>query len=196
MTHLPFPGAPLEVRPVRAKPLRDPLADALLRCWAEQREELLRFCRRALGRADGEDAFSRATLLMLRASASTEDLQKPAAWLQEIVRHACVDLHRERTRRGRRLLLVDEDLDDLAKAARAAAGDPERTFLERETLARLERAIRALPTTLRAPLLLRVEDDLSYAEMAARLAESEESLRKRVQIARQIVRRSVLSCKP
>jgi RNA polymerase sigma-70 factor (ECF subfamily) len=170
-------------------------ADVLLRCWTEQREELLRFCRRSLGRADGEDAFSRATLSMLRATASTEGLRRPAAWLQEIVRHACVDLHRERTRRGRHLLLVDQDLGELAAPAHAAAGDPEQTFLERETLARLERAIRALPPTLRAPLLLRVEDELSYAEMAALLLESEEILRKRVQIARQTVRRSVLSCK-
>jgi RNA polymerase sigma factor (sigma-70 family) len=186
VTHHPFPEAPLQVRTIQAKPRRDPLADALLRCWAEQREELLRFCRRALGRADGEDAFSRATLSMLRASVSTEGLRKPAAWLQEIVRHACVDLHRERTRRGRLLLLVDEDLDELTVPARAAASDPERTFLERETLTRLERAIRALPPTLR------VEDELSYAEMAALLFESEENLRKRVQIARQTVRRSVL----
>lgn len=129
---------------------------------------------------------------MLRATASAEGVRRPAAWLQEIVRHACVDLHRERTRRGRLLLLVDEDLGELAAAPHAAAGDPERTLLERETLARLERAVRALAPTLRAPLLLRVEEELSYAEMAALLLESEENLRKRVQLARQSVRRSVL----
>ncbi|KYF67853.1 RNA polymerase sigma factor [Sorangium cellulosum] len=175
-----------------AKPLRDPFVGALLRCWVEQREELLRSCRRSLGREDGEDAFSRATVSMLRATASAEGVRRPAAWLQEIVRHACVDLHRERTRRGRLLLLVDEDLGELAAAPHAAAGDPERTLLERETLARLERAVRALAPTLRDPLLLRVEEELSYAEMAALLLESEENLRKRVQLARQRVRRSVL----
>ncbi|WP_437738644.1 RNA polymerase sigma factor [Sorangium sp. So ce1335] len=182
MTHPPF----------QAKPLRDPVVDALLRCWVEQREELLRSCRRALGRADGEEAFSRATLSMLQATAPTGGIRRPAAWLQEIMRHACVDLHRERTRRGRLLLIVDEDLGERAASPQAAARDPERTFLERETLARLEGAIRALSPALRAPLLLRVEEGLSYAEMAALLLESEENLRKRVQIARQRVRRSVL----
>ncbi|WP_437901454.1 RNA polymerase sigma factor [Sorangium sp. So ce124] len=182
MTHPPF----------QATPLRDPVVDALLRCWVEQRAELLRSCRRSLGRADGEEAFSRATLSMLQANASTGGIRRPAAWLQEVVRHACVDLHRERTRRGRLLLIVDEDLGELAATSQAAARDPERTLLEREMLARLESALRALCPALRAPLLLRVEEELSYAEMAALLVESEENLRKRVQIARQSVRRSVL----
>lgn len=177
---------------LQAKPLRDPSVGALLRCWVEQREELLRSCRRSLGREEGEEAFSRATVSMLRATAPAEGIRRPAAWLQEIVRHACVDLHRERTRRGRLLLLVDEDLGELAAAPHAAACDPERTLLERETLARLERAVRALAPTLRDPLLLRVEEELSYAEMAALLLESEENLRKRVQPARQSARRSVL----
>ncbi len=43
------------------------------------------------------------------------------------------------------------------------------------------------------PLLLRVEDELSYADMAALLFDSEESLRKRVQMARQILRRAALA---
>ncbi|MFS8068484.1 MAG: RNA polymerase sigma factor [Byssovorax sp.] len=88
---------------VRARPPRDPDDDPLLLCWAEQRGELLRYCQRSLGRADGEDAFSRATVSMLRASASTEGLRRPSAWLQEVVRRACVDVHRERTRRGTEL---------------------------------------------------------------------------------------------
>lgn len=178
---------------VRARPPRDPNADPLLLCWAEQREELLRYCQRSLGRADGEDAFSRATVSMLRASASTEGLRRPAAWLQEVVRRACVDVHRERTRRGKYLLLAGtgEDLGELAASDHTSARDPERTFLERETLAQVERAIRALPPSLRAPLLLRVEDDLSYAGMAALLSDSEENLRKRVQIGRHTVRRLV-----
>lgn len=180
-------------RAVRARSPRDPSADPLLLCWAEQREELLRYCQRSLGRADGEDAFSRATLSMLRASASTEGLRRPAAWLQEVVRRACVDVHRERTRRERYLVLAGTgaELGELAEPDHTSARDPERTFLEREALAQVEDAIRALPPSLRAPLLLRVEDVLSYADMAALLSDSEQNLRKRVQIGRQRVWRLV-----
>lgn len=110
------------------------------------------------------------------------------------MRRACVDVHRERTRRGRYLVLAgaDEDLGELETSVHTSARDPERTSIERETLARMESAIRRLPPSLRAPLLLRVEDELSYADMAALLLDSEENLRKRVQIARQTVRRLVL----
>ncbi len=184
---------PVLERAVRARSPRDPSADPLLLCWAEQREELLHYCQRSLGRADGEDAFSRATVSMLRARASTEGLRRPSAWLQEVVRRACVDVHRERTRRGKYLVLAGagDDLGELAEPDHTSARDPERTFLERETLAQVEGAIRALPPSLRAPLLLRVEDVLSYADMAALLSDSEENLRKRVQIGRQTVRRLV-----
>ncbi|APR88384.1 RNA polymerase, sigma-24 subunit, ECF subfamily protein [Minicystis rosea] len=167
---------------------------ALLHCWAEQRDDLLRFCRRSLGRADGEEAFSRATLSMLRAAVAMGAVRRPAAWLQLLVHRACVDVHRERARRERLLLLTHRG-DDLVELAipHHAVCDPEQTILDREALVRLESAIRALPHALRAPFLLRVEDELSYADMAARLFESEESLRKRVQIARRLLRRSALS---
>ena len=180
-------------RAVRARPPRDSNTDPLLLCWAEQREELLRYCQRSLGRADGEDAFSRATVSMLRTSASTEGLRRPSAWLQEVVRRACVDVYRERTRRGKYLVLAGtgEDLGELAASDDTSARDPERTFLERETLAQVEGAIRALPPSLSAPLLLRVEGGLPYADMAALLSDSEENLRKRVQIGRQTVRRLI-----
>ena len=197
MTELAPVGAeergPALERTVQASPPRDHGADMLLRCWAEQRGDLLRYCQRSLGRADGEDAFSRATVAMLRAASSAEGLRRPQAWLQRIVRCACVDVHRERTRRGRHLVLTrsGEDLGELA-AVQPALRDPERSFLERETLARLNNAIRDLPPWLRVPFLLRVEDDLPYADMATILFDSEESLRKRVQLARQTVRRSVL----
>jgi RNA polymerase sigma factor (sigma-70 family) len=178
----------------QANPPQDPSAEPLLLCWAKQRGELLRFCRRSLGRADGEEAFSRATVSMLRTAASLEDLRRPSAWLQEVVRRACIDVYRERTRRGRYLVLAgaNEDLGELETFIHTSARDPERTLLERESLSQTESAIRALPPSLRAPLLLRAEEELSYADMAALLVDSKENLRKRVQIARQTVRRLVL----
>jgi DNA-directed RNA polymerase specialized sigma24 family protein len=109
------------------------------------------------------------------------------------VRRACVDVYRERTRREKYLVLAGtgDDLDELAASDQSSARDPERTSLEREILARAEGVIRALPPSLRAPLLLRVVDDLSYADMAVLLSDSEENLRKRVQIGRQTVRRLI-----
>ncbi len=53
----------------------------------------------------------------------------------------------------------------------------------------LMQAIHELPETLRQPLLLRFYYDLSYSEIAKRLGLTEVTVRKRVQLARDIVRK-------
>ena len=53
----------------------------------------------------------------------------------------------------------------------------------------LMHAIQNLPETLRQPLLLRFYYDLSYSEIANRLGLSEATVRKRIQLARDILRR-------
>lgn len=143
-------------------------------------------------RADAEDALANAALSAFRKFPPGGELESPAAWLSQVVRNACIDLLRTRKREWS---LRAEPQDDSAPSAlecqRDPAPGPEDHYLQRETLERLGHALEALPAHLREPLLQRVGDGLSYAQLAGQSASSEVSLRKRVQEARRLLRRSL-----
>ena len=85
-----------------------------------------------------------------------------STWLYRLVVNACVD----RSRR-RRHDAVSEDPVVLDRVA--ARGSHEELFARREVAVSVQRAIAALPAKLRAAILLRYFEDLSYADMAAAL---------------------------
>jgi RNA polymerase sigma-70 factor (ECF subfamily) len=85
-----------------------------------------------------------------------------STWLYRLVINACVD----RTR-GRRKDARAEDpvvLDRLA-----AATSQEETFMRQRVATSVQQAIATLPAKLRAAILLRYFDELSYADMARAL---------------------------
>jgi RNA polymerase sigma-70 factor (ECF subfamily) len=67
----------------------------------------------------------------------------------------------------------------------AGGPGPEEQAMSRETLQLLARAVGRLPSEFRAPLLLRVEEGLSFREIAEVLDTTEETARWRVYKARQ-----------
>jgi len=139
--------------------------------------------------ADAEDAFGKATLAMVNSAPGLTELRSPAAWLGEVVRNACIDTHRENARRREETLHISEYDGESVHELHFSDEhlDPERLCLHRESIASMLRAVDALPPHLRTPLLLRAEEDMSYADMAHVLFDSEENLRKRVQVARQTI---------
>ena len=85
-----------------------------------------------------------------------------STWLYRLVVNACVDRSRSRRRDA-----VGEDpvvLDRLA-----AHSSHEELFARREVAESVQRAIATLPGKLRAAILLRYFEDLSYADIAAAL---------------------------
>jgi RNA polymerase sigma-70 factor (ECF subfamily) len=87
-----------------------------------------------------------------------------STWLYRLVVNACVD-----RARGRR---VDAGRNGSGRArfdGRAAASSHEDTFARGEVATSVQRAIAALPPKLRAAILLRYFDDLSYSDMAGAL---------------------------
>ena len=86
-----------------------------------------------------------------------------STWLYRIVMNACVD----RSRRAH----ADPAAAD--PAALAAAADPvvshEELFARREVARSVQDAVASLPAKLRAAILLRYFDDLSYSDMAVAL---------------------------
>ena len=87
-----------------------------------------------------------------------------STWLYRLVVNACVD-----RARGRRVDPVGTDPGTLDSIAAPAGPSHEDVFARREVATSVQRAIAALPPKLRAAILLRYFDDLSYSDMAGAL---------------------------
>ncbi len=118
-----------------------------------------------------QEAFLKAFANLHRFQAGTNF----RAWLFRIAHNTLSN--QRRASAGRRDPLPDE-------VASHAPG-PEQSAIGREDLARLEAAVRALPADFREALLLRVNEDLSFRDIAAVLSTTEETARWRVFKARQ-----------
>jgi len=99
------------------------------------------------------------------------------AWLFRIGHNNFVNL--KRSQRRTTAVLPDDAPDERGQ------DDPAATAEDRETLAKVQAAVRALPADFRAALLLRAEQDLSFKEVAAVMGITEETARWRVFKARQ-----------
>ena len=87
-----------------------------------------------------------------------------STWLYRLVVNACVD-----RARGRRADVVAEDPVTLDSVAASPALSHEDMFARREVATSVQHAIASLPPKLRAAILLRYFEDLSYADMATAL---------------------------
>ena len=108
---------------------------------AEVTQQVFLKLMREIGRFRGDAAFS--------------------TWLHRLVVNACIDRTRRRSHEA-----AGQDpvvLDTIA----ASAASHEDLFARREVAASVQLAIASLPAKLRAAILLRYFEDLSYADMAA-----------------------------
>ena len=145
----------------------DPPAELIAACRAGDREafgRLFDLCRDrvysvALGicgdRAVAADVSQEVFMKLLTRITQFEGRASFATWLYRMTVHTAVDHHRA----ARRTTAMPEEIAD----ARRHDHDYDRAERRR----RVERAVRALPDRLRAPLVLRHIDGLSYAEIAA-----------------------------
>jgi RNA polymerase sigma factor (sigma-70 family) len=140
-------------------------------------------------REDAEDALSRS---MLRALEKLPHLgtriENLTAWLSRLTVNLCADMHRERTRRTRRLERIDDILSNLGDSWPADADSPEDVLLSREGYLCLCEAVNNLPDRLREPFALRFFQEMAYGDIAEQLTLSNENVRKRIQQAREILK--------
>ena len=164
---------------------------AFWRLWVRHQKYLYALCLRQMGgvQEDAEDALSRA---MLKAweklpyyAATITDLR---AWLARLISNLCVDIHREKKRRTRGAVSLDEMLAADREPAPPSEKSPEDTLLSREMLGYVSRAVDELPPRLRQPFVLRFLQETAYREIAEQLAITTDNTRKRVQQARAILR--------
>ena len=178
-----------------AHALLDSLAEGNSRAfwdlWGLYKTHLYQIClSRMVGvREDAEDALSR---LMLRALDKLphigQEIKNIGAWLSRLTVNLCADMHRERRRRARRLEQIDDVLPSLGDSSPAGADSPEDVFLNREAYACMCEAVNDLPNRLREPFALRFFQEMPYVEIAQRLTLSNETVRKRIQQARDILK--------
>lgn len=148
---------------VRSALAGDPRAfDAL---YARHARRVAGLCRRLLGPCpEVEEAVNEVFLKMSRSLASLDARRPVAPWLLATASHHCLNLLR---RRGlERAHLAEAPTEEDAGAAGPA---PLARLEGREQVARLERAMDALPDRQRAVLVLRYQRELSYQQIADEL---------------------------
>ena len=159
--------------------------------WARHREEVFRACLTWTGGSpsEAEDALSVAALRALR---DFDRVRRPRSWLLRVAHNVCMDSHRDRARRGEQSLFDDEgrvmDDLDLSMFNVSRVQTPENQVLSKELERYLLRCIEDLPDRLRLPLRRKVER-YSYRRISSELGISDANARKRIQQAREILRR-------
>jgi RNA polymerase sigma-70 factor (ECF subfamily) len=159
--------------------------------WDLHRGHLYQLCLWQMGgvQEDAEDALSRA---MLRALEKLPDnackIGNFKAWLSRLTLNLCVDMHRERRRQVRRLESIESTLPGAGERVPIRVDSPEEGLINREVFAYVCSAVDDLPRRLREPFVLRFFQEMDYREIAERLILSTENVRKRIQLARDILR--------
>jgi RNA polymerase sigma factor (sigma-70 family) len=159
--------------------------------WEKHRRGLLSVCLGEMhgNHAEAEDALSQAMLkarerLPLYAGRITA--LRP--WLAQLARNVCIDIHRSQRLR----LHAPQQLEAIIEAEQPGnppgCESPERVLLSEESEAEVWRVIRGLPRSLREPLLLRCFEKISSEDVAAELGLSPDTVRKRIQLAREGLR--------
>ena len=146
------------------------------------REPIYRIIRGYVGSSDDALDLVQESFVSAYKRLDSYDQARPLrAWLARIAINKCRDWSRRRA--VRRLLFSSATShDERLLAAPAPAIDE--AAADREELDRLWKAIAELPRNLKEPLVLRVIDELSQAEVAAVLRISEKAVETRVYRAR------------
>jgi RNA polymerase sigma factor (sigma-70 family) len=138
--------------------------------------ELHRFLTGYVGPTEAEDCLQETFMSALRAYPRLRHGENLRAWLYRIAQRKATDVARRHARRPSRTL-------DGIEPAAPPMGDPSDDGLWRR--------VRELPAKQRAAVTHRFVSDLAYAEIAARMAISEEAARQNVSAGLRRLRREV-----
>jgi RNA polymerase sigma-70 factor, ECF subfamily len=156
---------------------------------ARHEKPLWHFLRRIVGDSSAaEDLLQETFLRVVHGAAAWQANAKFSTWLYTIARNLCID--HARKLQHRRALSLDgqasgpEEADSrLHEQVSSADRGAERSALNRELAARLERAIAALPGAQREVFVMREVLDLPFAEIAAAVGVSEPTVKSRMRYA-------------
>jgi len=138
---------------------------------------------------DAQEALSRASIKAWEKWLDyAGKIANPRAWLARLTHNLCMDMHRERRREATDIEKIEKIAMAEDKYVAFSAPSPELAVLERERDVCIRDAIDALPANVRIPFMLRYDREMSYSDIAQQLASSNDSVRKRVQQARAILK--------
>jgi RNA polymerase sigma-70 factor (ECF subfamily) len=155
------------------------------------RRKVFNIAYKFVGRHDEAEDLTQDVFLKLFKSLHTFDRRANfSTWLISVSRNLCIDHYRS-VRRERESINRDVDVVTLA---RPSDGETPQTLLERrDRVAILRAALDKLAPSLRAAIMLRDIQELSYQEIAQRLGVPEGTVKSRInrgrtELARQIAR--------
>lgn len=191
---LPITPVPPEVEPNAAEAAAAiDVRDAFWDFWLGHQEQMRKQCLRLMAGnvADAEDALSNA---MLRASQKfpnyADSIINGKAWLRKLVYNVCMDHYRQDRMTEYKAFDQESDIPPSGAMFTEKPQSPEDKALSREQMHQLDECIEGLSSNLRVPLYLRCIEGWSYPDIAAELDLKTDTVRKRIQLARDHLRRS------
>ncbi|MCT7967480.1 sigma-70 family RNA polymerase sigma factor [Laspinema sp. D1] len=164
------------------------VSSAFWQLWLQYRDELYRYCVKWMGNpTQAEDALSQAMLkAWQKVQTGADDIQDFKAWIKQLTKNLCMDLHRQRLKREVKVLEIEAiaSEDDWTDEDQ----NPLQAVTENELNQFFADAIDQLPPKLREAFILYVEQKQSYQAIAEQLDISYANARKRISDARKILR--------
>ena len=164
--------------------------------WLQHQDYLYFRCITWMGgnRKDAEEALSRATIKAWeKLPIHAEKITNPKAWLTRMTHNLCVDIHRERQRQASNVedIEIVSENENENSTLMLSGQTPDSLMLEEEMEEHIRQAIEILPSRLQEPFVLRFYQEMSYPEIAEKLAISNSNVRKRIQQAREALQRQL-----
>lgn len=161
---------------------------AMERLLTRVQEMAWRFSMSVCGRAaDAEDAMQEALIKTYRYTSSIREPEAFRPWLHRTVKNACLMSRRRRVNQPKRLESIDPARagDDTATIDPPDPGrNPEQLTANSRLRGRLQEALRTLPASQRAVVVLREMQGLSTREVADAMGISEANVKTRLSRAR------------
>lgn len=154
--------------------------------WLRHKDYLFRICLQFMGNSH-QDADDLLSEIMLKAfeklPAYAHDIRNLKAWLARFARNYCIDVHRKRQREAMKMCEIEPDMH-----IASAAGDqqPLESATERP---QVEDLLSKLSLSQQEVIVNRFIQGKPYDEISKHLNISPTTVRKRVQRAREILRR-------
>ncbi|MFN8395460.1 MAG: sigma-70 family RNA polymerase sigma factor [Bacteroidia bacterium] len=166
--------------------------DAFWVHWGEHEPFLLRLCMGWLRGTplDAQEVLSSGMLKAWDAAQNTtEEIGNYKAWFAKVLRNHCIDQQRKLARDLQVWVGADLQVPVIDRQPGTQLPSPEAMLLRDESYHWLIAGMEVLPERLREVMILRATQDMAYDEIGRRLHISGDNARKRVQLARERLRR-------